>query len=40
MDKKKEYVAPEMDVIEYMVKTPLLLEGSPDGPTAENIEFD
>lgn len=40
MEKKKEYVAPEMDVIEYMVKTSLLFEGSPDADAQDDIEFD
>jgi len=46
MDKKKEYVAPEMDVFEYVVKTSLL-QGSPNNidqkvgaPTVNDIEFD
>ena len=42
MDKKKEYVAPEMDVVEYMVEASLLVD-SPDSskiPTAHDIEFD
>lgn len=39
MEKKKEYVAPEMDVVEYMVQTSLL-QGSPDAPELTNGEFD
>ena len=30
MNQKKEYVAPEMDVVEYMVEASLLFEGSPN----------
>lgn len=39
MDQKKEYVTPEMDVVEYMVQTSLL-QGSPDAPELTNGEFD
>ncbi len=42
MDQKKEYVAPKMDVLEYVVQTSLLVN-SPDSskiPTAHDIEFD
>lgn len=43
MEKKKEYVAPQMDVVEYMVKTSLLLDGSPDSskfPEIHDTDFD
>ena len=46
MNKKKEYVAPQMDVVEYVVKTSLL-QGSPNkqdsadtNETLEDGEFD
>lgn len=48
MEKKKEYLAPEMEVVEYVVQSSLLLEASPNGsdkagegvPEAENVGFD
>ena len=46
MEKKKEYLAPEMEVVEYVVQSSLLLEASPNGsdkadaPEAEGVGFD
>jgi hypothetical protein len=44
MNQKKEYVAPEMDVLEYMVEASLLVDSpksdNADADSADNIEFD